>query len=156
MQTSFIKKIVTVSEWEAVMNDIDILFKEDNQQYGHALGLKHDKELITKCLSHESLLLWNMHVWAHFNGEKWDGIFIGSIRKSEKFNKKMMDEYLWLSKNSAKGMKLFNIAKKYAKSQGCQFIYMNVVENHPKSNQLKNLYKKMGFEKDIESYIKEL
>jgi len=156
MQTSFIKKIVTVSEWEALMNDIEFYFKEDNEKYGHALNLKHDKELITKCLSHESLLLWNMHVWAHFNGQKWDGIFIGSIRKSEKFNKKMMDEYLWLSKNSAKGMRLFNIAKKYAKDQGCEFIYMNVVENHPKSNQLKNLYKKLGFQKDTESYIKQL
>ena len=156
MQTSFIKKIVTVSEWEAVMNDIEFYLKEDNEKYGHAFNLKHDKQLITKCLSHESLLLWNMHVWAHFNGEKWDGIFIGSIRKSEKFNKKMMDEYLWLSKNSAKGMRLFNIAKKYAKDQGCEFIYMNVVENHPKSNQLKNLYKKLGFQKDTESYIKQL
>jgi len=156
MQTSFIKKIVTVNEWVTVMNDIDILFKEDNQKYGHACGLTHDKELITKCISHESLLLWNMHVWAHFNGEKWDGIFIGSIRKSEKFNKKLMDEYLWLSKNSAKGMRLFNIAKKYAKDQGCEFIYMNVVENHPKSDHLKNLYKKLGFQKDTESYIKQI
>ena len=156
MQTSFIKKIVTVAEWQAVMNDVEFFFKEDNQKYGHACGLMHDKGLITKCLSHESLLIWNMHVWAHFNGEKWDGIFIGSIRKSEKFNKKIMDEYLWLSKNSAKGVRLFNIAKKYAKDQGCEFIYMNVVENHPKSDQLKNLYKKLGFQKDTESYIKHL
>jgi hypothetical protein len=156
MQTSFIKKIVTVSEWEAVAKDISEIFKEDNKIYGHACELTHDCELITKCLSHESLLLWNMHVWAHFNGEKWDGIFIGSIRKSEKFNKKMMDEYLWLSKNSAKGMRLFNTAGKYAKNQGCEYIYMNVVENHPKSDKLKNLYKKLGFQKDIETYIKKL
>lgn len=154
MQTSFIKKIVTVSEWEAVMKDISELFKEDNNQYGHAFDLKHDSELITKCLSHESLLLWNMHVWAHFNGKMWDGVFIGCIRKSEKFNKKMMDEYLWLSKNSAKGIKLFKIAEKYAKDQKCEFIHMNVVENHPKSVKLKNFYKKIGFQKDTESYIK--
>ena len=156
MQTAFIKKIVTVSEWVAVMNDIEFFFKEDNQKYGHACNLIHDKELITKCLSHESLLLWNMHVWAHFNGDKWDAIFIGNIRKSEKFNKKMMEEYLWLSKNSAKGMKLYNIAKKYAKDQGCEFIYMNVAENHPRSDKLKNLYKKLGFQKDTESYLKPL
>jgi hypothetical protein len=153
MQTSFIKKIISVPEWEGVAKDISELFFQDNHDYGHAFGLKHDCELITKCLSHESLLIWNMHVWAHFNGEKWDGIFIGTIRKSEKFNKKIMDEYLWLSKNSAKGMRLYNIAKNYAKSQGCEFIYMNVVENHPKSDKLKGLYKKMGFQKDIESYV---
>lgn len=156
MQTSFIKKIVTVAEWTLVAKDISELFEEDNKKYGHACGLMHDYDLITKCLSHESLLLWNMHVWAHFNGERWDGIFIGSVRKSEKFNKKMMDEYLWLSKNSAKGMRLFNIAKKYAKDQGCEFISMNVVENHPKSDKLKNLYKKMGFQKDTESYLKQI
>lgn len=138
------------------MNDIEFYFKEDNEKYGHACGLIHDKELITKCLSHESLLLWNMHVWAHFNGEKWDSIFIGSIRKSEKFNKKIMDEYLWLSKNSAKGMRLFNTAKKFAKDQGCKFILMNVVEKHPISFKLKNLYRKLGFEKDCETHILEL
>jgi hypothetical protein len=156
MQTSFIKKIVTVNEWESVARDISLLFEEDNKKYGHACDLNHDCELIIKCLSHESLLLWNMHVWAHFNGERWDGVFIASIRKSEKFNKKIMDEYLWLSKNSAKGMKLFNTGLKYAKSQGCEFIYMNVVENHPKSSKLKNLYKKLGFQKDTESYLKKI
>ena len=154
MQTSFIKKIVTVTEWEAVAKDISELFKEDNEKYGHACKLKHDCELIAKCLSHESILLWNMHVWAHFNGEKWDGIFIGCIRKSEKFNKKMMDEYLWLSKNSAKGMRLYKIAKKYAKDQGCEVIHMNVAENHPRSEKLKSIYIKLGFIKDTESYIK--
>jgi hypothetical protein len=153
MQTSFIKKIVTVSEWHSVAKDISEIFEEDNKIYGHAYQLVHDCELITKCLSHESLLLWNMHVWAHFNSEKWDGIFIGSIRKSEKFNKKVMDEYLWLSKNSGKGIRLFNIAKKFAKDQGCEFIIMNVVENHPASIKLKNLYKKLGFKKDCETHI---
>jgi hypothetical protein len=153
MQTSFIKKIVTVAEWTLVAKDISELFEEDNKKYGHACELTHDYELITKCLSHESLLLWNMHVWAHFNGEKWDGIFIGSIRKSEKFNKKVMDEYLWLSKNSGKGIRLFNIAKKFAKDQGCQFIIMNVVENHPASIKLKNFYKRLGFKKDCETHI---
>ena len=66
----------------------------------------------------------------------------------------MMDEYLWLSKNSAKGMRLFKIAKKYAKDQGCEIIHMNVAENHPRSEKLKIIYKKLGFIKDTESYIK--
>lgn len=153
MQTSFIKKIISVPEWQALMKDISFVFKEDNQKYTHAFGLKHDTDLMTKSLSHESLLIWNMHVWGHFNGEKWDGIFIGSIRKSEKFNKKMMDEYLWLSKDSGQGIKLFNIAKKYAKSQGCEYIHMNVLENHEKAEKLKSFYKKMGFQKDTESFI---
>ena len=156
MNSSFIKKIISVSDLEHVSKDLSFLFQEDNEKYGHALGLKHDFNLITKCLSHESLLMWNIHVWAHFNGEKWDAVFVGSIRKSEKFNKKMMDEYLWLSKNSSKGMQLLQIASDFAKQQNCEYICLNVVEKHPKSNQLKNLYKKMGFEKDLELFIKKI
>lgn len=154
--TSFIKKIVSVSEWERVGKDIADLHLKDNEIYGHCCNLKHDTDLIIKSLSHESLLLWNIHVWSHFNGEKWDAIFIGCVRKSEKFNKKVMEEYLWLSKNSNIGMKLYKIAFQYAKDQGCNHIVMNVAENHPKSNKIKNLYKKLGYQKDTECYIKKL
>jgi hypothetical protein len=152
--SSFIKKIVTVSEWQLVGSHISELHFEDNEIYNHACKLKHDTSLIIKALSHESLLLWNMHVWAHFNGEKWDALFIAQIRKSEKFNKKGMEEYLWLSKNSKVGIKLYKTAIEYAKSQSCDYILMNLVENHPKSVKLKSLYKKLGYQKDTESYIK--
>jgi hypothetical protein len=97
-----------------------------------------------------------MHVWGHFNGEKWDGLFIGGIRKSEKFNKKMMEEYLWLSKNSNKGYKLYKIAEKYAKEQSCEFILMSVTNLHPKSEKIRNFYSKSGFKKDCETFIKKL
>jgi hypothetical protein len=111
---------------------------------------------MTKSFSHESLLIWNAHIWGHFNGEKWDGIFASVIRKSEKFNKKIMDEYLWLSKNSNSGMKLYLTAVEFAKKQKCEFISMNVVENHPYSSKLKGVYTKLGFQKDHETYIKKL
>ena len=99
MSQSFFKKIISPEEMEKVAKDIYSLHKIDNEKYGHALNLKHDPDLICKSLSHESLLIWNIHVWVHFNGDQYDSIFIGIIRKSEKFNKKIMDEYLWLSKN---------------------------------------------------------
>jgi hypothetical protein len=153
---SFIKKIVTVEELEKLSKDIEEFHLKDNENYTHALGLKHDVELITKSLSHESLLIWNTHVWGHFNGEKWDGIFIGFIRKSEKFNKKFMDEYLWLAKNSNSGMKLYFTAEKYAKQQGCEYLAMNVVENHPLKENVKTLYKRLGFQKDTETFFKKL
>jgi hypothetical protein len=154
--SSFIKKIVTVPELESLSKDIEELQLKDNENFTHALGLKHDVELITKSLSHESLLIWNIHVWGHFNGEKWDGIFIGFVRKSEKFNKKFMDEYLWLAKNSNSGMKLFLTAKKFAKEQKCEYISMNVIEGHPLKDKMKSFYKQMGFEKDTETYFKKL
>lgn len=156
MSESFIKKIVSVVELKQLSEDFKILYKEDNEAYQHACNLSHDIDLITKSLSHESLLIWNIHVWAHFNGEKWDSIFIGVIRKSEKFNAKMMEEYLWLSKNSRTGMRLYNAAVKYAKQQNVEYISMSVIENHPLSNKVKNFYNKTGFQKDSETYIKKL
>lgn len=156
MAQSFIKKIISPEELEKVAKDIHSLHEIDNEKYGHALDLKHDYELIYKSLSHESLLIWNVHVWVHFNGEKYDGIFIGIIKKSEKFNKKMMDEYLWLSKKSNVGMQLYKIAYEFAKSQKCEYISMNVAEKHPLSSKLKRMYQLLNFEKDSEIYIKKI
>ena len=156
MEKSFIKKIITVKELENLYEDILKIYSDDNNKYGHALDLKHDLHLIMKSLSHESLLLWNTHVWAHFNGEIWDSIFIGLIRKSEKFNKKVMDEYIWLSKNSNIGFSLYKEAYQYAKSQKCEYIFMNVTENHPKSEKIKKIYNLLGFTKDTESYVKKI
>lgn len=151
-----IKKITSVEEFNRISIQIIELFKEDNEKYGHGLNLKHDYDLIVKAIAHECLLLWNIHVWVSMVNEKCDGVFIGIIRKSEKFNKKMMDEYLWLSKNSNSGFLLYKEAIEFAKKQACEFVTMNVVENHPTSEKLKNIYKRLGFKKDSEVYIKKL
>lgn len=156
MKESFIKKIVSVSDLEKVVSDISLLHKEDNLKYGHALNLKHDIELILKSFSHESILIWNAHLWAHHNGQSYDGIFGGIIRKSEKFNKKIIEEYIWLSKNSNAGMRLYQTAVEFAKSQKCEYIFMNVAENHPHSDKIKKIYKMLGFTKDTETHIKNL
>jgi hypothetical protein len=156
MSHSFIKKIVSVPEFQQLCLDIAELYNFDNNEYGHSLGLKHDAKLIRTSGSHESLLLWNAHIWAHFNGEKWDSVFAGIVRKSEKFGKKVMEEYLWLSKTTNVGFNLYKNAIDYARSQNCEFIFMSVVENHPLSSKVKSLYKKMGYQKDTETYIKKL
>jgi hypothetical protein len=156
MNNSYIKKIISVKELENVTKDIQELYGQDNISFGHALNLKHDINLISKALSHESLLLWNTHVWSHFNGEKWDSIFIGIIRKSEKFNKKIMDEYLWVSKNSNTGMCLYRKAYEFAKSQKCEYIYLNITEGHPKANRIKEIYNLLGYVKDTEAYLKKI
>jgi hypothetical protein len=153
---SLIKKITSTEEAIKVGKDIGEIFKEDNQKYTHALGLKHDVDLMIKSICHESLLIWNIHAWAHFNGEKWDSLFIGIIRKSEKFSKKIMEEYLWLSKNSVAGMRVYKCALDFARQQNCEYISMNVTENHPLSNKIKKFYLRNGFEKDIEVYLKKL
>lgn len=154
MKTSFIKKIISIKELENVFADLKELIGNDN--FGHALDLNIDSDLLLSCLSHESLLIWNYHVWSHFNGEKWDGIFIGTIRKSEKYNVKVMDEYLWMSYNLNSGINLYSNAYAYAKQQNCEYISLSLVDSHPKSNKLRSFYKKMGFEKDTEIFIKKI
>ena len=156
MNKSFIKKIVTIAEVEEISKDISSLHNEDHEKYNHALGMKHDVDLITKSLSHESLLIWNIHVWAHFNGQKWDGIFIGMIRKSEKFNKKGMDEYLWFSKNSNSGIKLYKTALSFAKDNGCHYLNCCLLASNPMADKLRKFYKSQGFEKDTETFMKKL
>jgi hypothetical protein len=156
MSESFIKKIVTVSEFQSLCKDLSELHKEDNENYGHVLDLKHDIDLMISSGSHEALLMWNIHVWGHFNGKTWDGVFVAIIRKSEKFGKKIMEEYLWLSKNSNSGLLLYNTGLEYARANHCEYIFMNLVEKNPSSNLLKKIYLKMGFTKDSESYAKKL
>ena len=156
MSQSFLKKIINVKEFNEMAESFQDLLKNDLDELNHCLGLKHDLNLIAKSLAHESLLLWNFHVWAHFNGEKWDGIFIGLTRKSEKFNKKIMEEYLWMSKNPKISLKLYETAVSFAKEQKCDFIHMNVIEGFKKSKSLKKFYLKNGFVKDTESYMKKL
>jgi hypothetical protein len=156
MSKSFVKKIINTEELKKVFEDVHSFHVNDNEIYGHALNLKHDVDLIAESISHESLLIWNIHVWAYFNGEKWDSIFIGITRKSEKFGKKIMDEYLWLSKNSSVGLLLYKEAVNFAKSQKCEYIFMNAVERHPLSEKIKKFYKAIGFEKDSEVFVKKL
>jgi arsenate reductase-like glutaredoxin family protein len=156
MAESFIKKIINTEELKKISEDLKEIYNQDNDSYGHALDLKHDIDLIAESISHESLLIWNIHVWAHFNGEKWDSIFIGITRKSEKFGKKIMDEYLWLSKDSSAGLRLYKEAVNFAKSQKCEYIFMNAVERHPLSEKIKKFYKAIGFQKDSEVFVKKL
>jgi hypothetical protein len=154
MKESVIKKIIKVSDLEKLSEDIKNLHEKNGEKFHHNLGLIHDKELITKSLSHESLLIWNIHIWGHFNGEKFDGVIATIIRKNEKFNKKMMDEYMWYAENSNCGMKLYKTAINFAKEQNCAFVNFNLIENSIHSEKLRNFYLKMGFIKDTESYIK--
>lgn len=156
MSESFIKKITSVNDLESLRNDLEELFKEDNNKFTHAAGLKHDSQLMLSSFSHESLLTWSVHIWGHFNGEKWDGIFSGFLKKSEKFGKKMFEEYLWLSKNSNTGFLLYKKAEEFAKINNCEYMSLNVVNSHPYSNSLKKIYEKIGYEKDSEIYIKKL
>lgn len=153
---SYIKKIISVDELQSVSKDLEKILEKELNSFNHSLDLKHDINLMTKSFSHESLLIWNFHIWAHFNGKMWDSIFAGIIRKSEKFNKKVMDEYLWISTNPKVGVALYKHALAFAREQKCEFISINVVENFKKSNKLKSFLLKNNFIKDTETYLKKI
>jgi hypothetical protein len=156
MSKSFIKKIISPEEFEKVIDDINVLSTEDDDKNAHVLDLRHEWDLIKSSIGHDSLLLWSIHVWAHFNGETWDGIFIASLRFSEKFNKKMFEEYLWYSKKSNSGIKLYKQALSYAKKQNSEFVSVRAMEKNPQKEKFKKFLKTEGFEKDYELFVKRI
>jgi arsenate reductase-like glutaredoxin family protein len=44
----------------------------------------------------------------------------------------------------------------FAKEKSIEYVTISCVENHPKSKRLKEIYKKLGFNKDSETYIKKI
>lgn len=153
MKESFVKKIICPNEFEKVCDDIFKLYLKSNIKYEHKF-VDHSKDTMQKSFGHENVLNWLMHTWAYFNGTNWDSILMMDIRKSEKFNKKIMNEYFWYSSSNKNGILLYNEAIKYGKKNKCELIYMNVIEDSPLSSRIKTFYKNMGFVKDSEQYVK--
>jgi hypothetical protein len=154
---SYIKKIICEEEFEKVWKEI---FSEDEiiliQEKNIHSNIKYDADVMFKSLCHTSLLMWTFHVFAHFQNDKCDSIFIATWRISEKFNKKIFEEYIWYSKNKKSGTKLFKYAIDYAKELGCELFTTNIICNNEKSEKIKTFYEKMGFSKDHEVFLKKL
>ena len=51
------------------------------------------------------------------------------------------------------GYKLLETALKFAKEKDFKYVTMNRVMKHPKSEKVARFYDKMGFIKDVETYI---
>jgi hypothetical protein len=147
-----IKRITNPEEFRLMINDLNNLFSEEK---GH-LFLDHDAESIKRFFSNQIILNWDFFVWANFNGENYDAMIAFTNEKSVKFNCKLFNEYLWLSKNPKVGYRLFREAIKFAREKDFKYILMSTVTNNPKHEKIKNFYKKMGFLKDTETYIAKL
>jgi len=150
-----IKRILNPEDFKQLIEDIDILFKFENQNQGHQL-LEHNKETIINCFANKHILAWDMFVWANHNGTTYDAIIMFFNEKSAKFGKFIFSEYLWLSKNPKAGYKLLKIASEFARQKGFEYITMNRVMKHPNSHGVMNFYEKMGFVKDTETFIAKL
>jgi len=148
-----IKRITNPEEFKDVINDIDILFEDENKNTGHVFDLVHDKETIINSFSNKQILAWDVFVWANKEGEKYDAVGIFLNDKSVKFGIKIFVEFLWLSKNPKAGFKIFKEAVKFARGENFKYMAVTSVEKHPNSQKNKRLYKKLGFEKDSTTFI---
>lgn len=150
-----IKRILDPEEFKIVANDIFNIHEFENENEGHYF-LKHKKETIVNAFANKHLLAWDLFFWANHNGESYDAI-IGFINdKNIKFGEHIFSEYIWLSKNPKVGYRLFQEAKKFARQKGFKYITMSRVMKHPNSESVKRFYEKMGFIKDVETFIAKL
>lgn len=150
-----IKRIVNPDEFCRLVDDMAALFSKENIDAGHCFVV-HDKESLKKCFAHTSILAWNLFVWGHEKDGKFDSCIMFLSDQNPKFDKKIFSEYLWISKNPRTGILLFKEAQKFAMANGYEYILMSTVVNNPSHEKLKTTYKKLGFLKDSETYIKKL
>jgi len=147
-----IKRITNPEEFHQVIDNLYSLFKEEDIDSGH-VGLNHCPESMKLNLGHTVILAWEVFVWANKTDDKFDAMIIFINDKNIKFGKKIFSEFLWLSKNSKVGYKLFQTAIKFARNNQFDTVSMSAVVKHPKYEKIKSFYNKMGFLKDSETYI---
>lgn len=152
-----IERIFTAPKFKVLADDIFSLFDEENKYEAHQCGLLHDKASIVRNLGHESLLSWDVFVWANKNKEgKYDAVIIFTNDKNVKFNKFIFSEFVWLSKNPRVGYKLLKTAISFAREKGFEYISINSVEQTKKAKRNEKFYEKLGFLKDTSTYIARL
>jgi hypothetical protein len=150
-----IKKITSGQEFEKACKDLAELFKDENSKYGHAY-LAINPQSVIDSFAHSTMLNSNIYCWANFENGLVDGMIMFTDGIHPFLNQRIFSECFWISKNPKKSFALYNIAVKFAKSKGVEYINMNCVENYPTSEKLKKIYQKMGFKKDSEAYIKKI
>lgn len=129
--------------------------KLDNEQYQHWFG-PISKQSMINSWANPSLLSHTMHTWANFENGEADSIIMFFDSINTKTGKRMWSEFFWTSKNPTVSFSLLRIALDFARKKGIEFVSVSSYENHPKSEKLRKIYKKMGFKKDSETYIAKL
>lgn len=152
MQT--IKRIVNPIEFHRVIDDLCLLFKEEQSSYDSLL--KYDSESIKRAFSNPKLLNWELFVWANFNGQYYDGIICFLNDKNVFFNEQIFSQCLWLSKNKKIGYKLFSTALKFAKEKDFKYVKCKTCIDNIQTKKIKSFYEKIGLIKESETYICEL
>lgn len=140
-----IKKITNPAEYLTLLDNLEKQWYFDNRNAGHVLPIS--KEGLAS-LANSQLLTWTYHCWSN---EPLDSIFLGYSAFNPLFNKTTFCEMLWLSK-AGYGMKLLKAALDFAKSSDILIMGSVAARNNEK---LTNLYKKLGFALDGQSWVKQ-
>lgn len=149
-----IKRITNPIEFCRAIDDLHLLFKEDESSYGFLVN--YDKESIKRAFSNSKFLTWDFFVWANFNGQSYDGIICFLNDKDVFFNQQIFSQKLWLSKNKKIGYKLFSAALKFAKEKEFKYLKCKTHLDNIQSKKVKSFYEKIGLIKESETYICEL
>ena len=146
-----IKKVTCPEEFKKVWLDLDSVFKNENQKYGHQLH-RISAESVINSWANPSLLNHVMHTWANFENGCADGIIMFTDSINTVCGERTFNEFFWISNNPKTSFSLLNKALNFARSKKIKFVNISCVENHPKSYKLKKIYEKLGFKKDCETY----
>lgn len=150
-----IKKITSSAEFIACCHDIDSLMRTDNAKYQHVFG-PICKDSMIRSWGHDSLLNNTMHVWANIENAKADSMIMFHDSIESKCGKRIFNEFFWVSSNVKVSFSLLTKALDFAKMKNIEYVSVSSYENHPKAKRLREIYKKIGFIKDSETYIKRI
>jgi hypothetical protein len=150
-------KILSPEEFLRICLIFEADMEEDNKKYGHLYGSLDVNRLQDIVYSDSADLVFSLfHIWAVFDGQTP----LSFIVFSEIFQlfgcNKVCSEVHWISRDKKSGLILLKNSLKELKEMGFDYVMLSSVENHPVSEKLRNLYPKLGFQKESETYIKKL
>lgn len=116
-----IKKIECPDQLASIL---DFFFEKHKDYLNKLYNTPFDSFLVKNCLCHENLIKGQFSIWVLYKEEKLDSIFIGFFLKTEKINKKIYQEYLFLN-DSKKGLLLIKEAINYARKNKCDRFYFS-------------------------------
>lgn len=148
-----ITRIISPTEFEKAIDDMHRAFLEEDINSGHP-NLLHDPNQIKNSLANHQLLWWRYPTWGNCNNGSYTSLLVCEAGFNVKFARKQLVEFLWLSKDSRTGIKMFKIAEQYAKENDISMLAFSTVVRHPIHEKIDQFYTKNGFTKDTITYTK--
>jgi len=152
-----IQRIISAKQFCKAADDLSGYLNLNDKDNNYHYLLPNGVESMKKAFAHEKMLTFNVFAWANLNSEnRYDAAIVFLKDKGPRHGLEIFSEYIWLSANPMVGYKLFAKAIKFARDNNFEYIQMGCSEKSPNKEKVKNLYKKLGFIKDSETYIAKL